>query len=66
MWEDPIVKEVRKAGAKLAEECNYDLHELGEMLREHEEEYKKQGWKLTTKEELEKMEFEELKKELDL
>lgn len=61
MWEDPIVKEVREAGAKLAEECNYDIHKLGELLRKHEEEYKKQGWKFVTKEELEKMKIMEHK-----
>ncbi len=26
MWKDPIAEEVRKAGEKLAQEANYDLH----------------------------------------
>ena len=33
MWEDPIVKEVREAGVKLAEQCDFDLHKMAEYLR---------------------------------
>jgi len=38
---DPIVKEVRKAGAKLAAEAGYDVHRFFENLRETEKEYEK-------------------------
>lgn len=33
MWEDPIVKEIRTAGAKLLEACEGDLRKLAEKLR---------------------------------
>lgn len=36
MWEDPIVEEVRKAGAKLAEKCDYDFHKFSLMIKEHQ------------------------------
>lgn len=36
MWKDPIVEEIRKAGAKLAEKCNYDFNKFSKMLKEHQ------------------------------
>ena len=36
MWIDPIVKEVRDAGAELARKANYDLHTLFKNLRKNE------------------------------
>lgn len=36
MWQDPIVQEVRKAGEKLAEQANYDLHTFFQNLRKNE------------------------------
>lgn len=39
MWNDPIVKEVRQAGAKLAEKANNDIHEFFENLRKSERNY---------------------------
>lgn len=41
MRKDPIVEEVREAGAKLAEESGYDLHAFAEMLRQNQ---KKSDW----------------------
>ena len=38
MWEDPIVKEVRAAGEKLAKMCDYDLHKMAEYLRKKQNE----------------------------
>lgn len=38
MWKDPIVEEIREAGAKLAEECGYNLHTFADMLRRHQKE----------------------------
>ena len=38
---DPIVKEVREAGAKLAAEAGNDLHCFFEKLRQAEKEYGK-------------------------
>jgi len=38
---DPIVKEVREAGAKLAAEAGHDVHRFFEKLREAEKEYGK-------------------------
>ena len=33
MWKDPIVEEVRKAGAELSEEAGHNLHQFCENLR---------------------------------
>ncbi|MGO8703859.1 MAG: hypothetical protein ACLQVA_08575 [Candidatus Brocadiia bacterium] len=38
---DPIVKEVRQAGAKLAAEAGYDVHRFFKMLRQAEKKYGK-------------------------
>jgi hypothetical protein len=38
---DPIVKEVREAGAKLAAEAGYDVHRFFERLRQAEKKYGK-------------------------
>ena len=38
---DPIVKEVRETGAKLAAEARYDVHRFFENLREDEKKYDK-------------------------
>jgi hypothetical protein len=38
---DPIVKEVRDAGAKLAAEAGYDVHSFFEKLRQAEKKYGK-------------------------
>jgi uncharacterized Fe-S cluster-containing radical SAM superfamily enzyme len=38
---DPIVNEVRDAGAKLAAEAGHDVHRFFEKLREAEKEYGK-------------------------
>jgi hypothetical protein len=46
MLDDPIVKEVREAGAKMAEACNFDVHAFFEMIREHERESISKGWKM--------------------
>ena len=39
MYEDPIVKEVREAGALLAKESNYDVQKFFEKLRKSQEKY---------------------------
>jgi len=36
MYRDPIVAEVRKAGAALARKANYDVHTYFEILRRKE------------------------------
>lgn len=41
MNDDPTVKEVREAGAKLAEEAGYDVHRFFENLREIQRKYGK-------------------------
>lgn len=46
MWQDPIVKDVRKAGEMLAKEANYDLHTFFQNLRNNE---KKQNVKIISK-----------------
>ena len=40
MKEDPIVKEVRAAGAKIARECGYDLHKMVLRFQRNEKRYK--------------------------
>ena len=41
MITDPIVKEVREAGAKLASDAGYDVHRFFENLRMAEKNYPK-------------------------
>ncbi len=36
MWEDPIVEEVRNAGAKIAEKCDYDFYKFSQMIKDHQ------------------------------
>ena len=36
MWKDPIVQEVRDAGAKLARQCGYNFHKYSLMIKEHQ------------------------------
>jgi hypothetical protein len=33
VWKDPVVEEVRAAGAKIAKECGYDLHRMIKRFR---------------------------------
>lgn len=40
MYEDPIVKEVRKAGQALAEQAEGDLHTFFQHLRVAQEQYR--------------------------
>jgi len=40
MWDDPVVKEVRRAGEQLAKDANYDLHTFFENMRESEKKRK--------------------------
>ncbi len=39
MYKDPIVKEVRDAGALLAEESNYDIQKFFDNLRKSQKKY---------------------------
>ncbi len=39
MYEDPIVKEVRDAGALLAKKSNYDIQKFFNNLRKSQEKY---------------------------
>ncbi|MBM4049246.1 MAG: hypothetical protein FJ279_29450 [Planctomycetes bacterium] len=55
MWRDPVVEEVREAGAKLAKECGYDLHAFFEMLRRHQAEA---NWSVVSAEGLKKRKAE--------
>jgi len=54
MFKDIIVEEVRMIREKIAKEYDYDIHKLGLMARQLQEECKKQGWKIVTKEDLDK------------
>lgn len=36
MWEDPIVEEVRNAGAKIAKKCDYDFYKFSQMIKDHQ------------------------------
>lgn len=40
-YSDPIVEEVREAGAQLAEKAGYDIHVFFDLLREAEKGYRK-------------------------
>ena len=39
MWRDPIVEEVRRAGARLSEEAGNNLHQFCENLRKQQKEH---------------------------
>lgn len=39
MWEDPIVNEMRSAGAKLLASCDNDLKKLAARLRENQSQH---------------------------
>ena len=41
MWKDPIVEEVRNAGAKVAKECDYDIHKMAERFRKTQLEFER-------------------------
>lgn len=58
MWKDPIVEEVREAGAKLAQECGNDVHLFAEMLRNHQEEA---NWPIITSDDLKQIKLREAK-----
>lgn len=49
MWEDPVVKDVRKAGEELAKQSKYDMDQLFKRLRENE---KKSKFKIVSRTEL--------------
>lgn len=38
MWKDPIVEEIHKIREKMAEEVNYDVHQLIENMQKREKE----------------------------
>jgi restriction endonuclease Mrr len=37
--DDPVVARVREAGRKIAEECDFDPHKMGEWLRKAQAKY---------------------------
>ena len=60
LWTDSIIDEVRKAGAELAKECDYDIHKFSEMLSRNELIRIKECWKFIGKEELETIDISKL------
>lgn len=54
MWKDTIVEEVRNAGKKLSEQCKNDIHAFSLILKKGTEKSKKEGWKILSKEKIEK------------
>ena len=48
MYKDKIVEEVRNAGIKLAEKCDFDLHKFAMMLKYETEKSKKEGYRVVT------------------
>lgn len=40
MWKDPIVEEMRQAGAKLAKKCDYDIDKFSKMIKENQKKNK--------------------------
>ena len=55
MEEDIIIKEIREIAKRLSEKCDNDPEKFGEMLKISSEKYRKEGWKIVTKEDLRKM-----------
>ena len=60
LWIDSITEEVRNAGADLAKECNYDIHEFSQMLSKNQLIREQEGWKLVDKDELETIDISNL------
>ncbi|MBN2534927.1 MAG: hypothetical protein JXB88_18745 [Spirochaetales bacterium] len=52
MWNDPIVEEVRKAGKKLSDNCDNDIHEFAHTIRQYKKKRKKEGWKFVSKKDM--------------
>ena len=61
MLNDPIIEEIHRTRKKIWQECNENTADFIKMLKEKTEEYKKQGWKVVTKAELENLELAEHK-----
>jgi len=40
MWKDPIVEEIHAIRRQIAKECNYDLKQIVDRLREKEKKHK--------------------------
>ena len=40
MWKDPIVEEIHAIRKQIAKECNYDLDQIVDRLREQEKKHK--------------------------
>ena len=55
MQDDIIIEEVRNAGKKLSEQYQNDIHLFGMMLQKRTQESRSAGWKVITKEELDKL-----------
>lgn len=54
LYEDPIVKEVREAGALLAKKSDYDVHKFFEQLRKTQKNHRN---RLINKANLHKVEY---------
>jgi hypothetical protein len=50
MWNDPIVEEVRRARNEYAERHGHDLDAIFRDLKEAEEQARKDGWKVVSRE----------------
>lgn len=37
MWNDPIIKELRKQADQIASQCDYDIHKYYEYLKQKEQ-----------------------------
>ena len=61
MLKDPIIDEIHFNRKKIWKECNDDFANYIKLNKEKTEEYKKQGWKIVSKEELKEMELLEHK-----
>lgn len=55
MWNDPIVEEVRKAGKKLSDICDNDVHKFANMIRQCEKKREKEGWIFVSKKDIKDM-----------
>ena len=39
MYSDPVIDELRRHGAQIAEECGYDIHRMAERFRREQAEH---------------------------
>lgn len=58
MLNDPIIEEIHRNRKNIWHDCNDNADDFIKFSKQNMENYKKQGWKIVTKEDLEKIEVD--------